>query len=368
MSLHPDNVAGRVAVIGAGLMGRLLALLLLDRGHPVTLFDRDPVNEGRAAAWTGAGMLAPWAELESAERGVFELGVRSLTLWPALADRLGREAIDFHQEGSLLVAHAGDRSEYQRTLNQLRTRLGGQSENDLRELDRHSLQQLEPDLHSSFSEGLWLPREAWVDGQKLMGRLAELVLARGAVWHAQTPVLDAPPGRVITATGCQDFDITIDCRGVGGCQGFADLRGVRGEILWLHAPEVTLKRPVRLIHPRYRLYMVPRGGHRFVLGATQIESEDVGPVTVRSALELLSAAYTLHPGFAEARVIKTDANLRPALDDNLPRVVVEKRAEADASKTVVRINGLFRHGFLLAPLVAQQALQHLAPTAMATNA
>ena len=368
MLLHADSVAGpvseRIAVVGAGLMGRLLALLLLDRGHHVTLFDRDPINEGSAAAWTGAGMLAPWAELESADRGVFELGVRSLALWPSLADRLGRETIDFHQEGSLLVAHAGDRSEYQRTLSQLRSRLDGQGDDDLRELDRRSLQELEPDLHSSFAEGLWLPREAWLDGQKLMARLGELVQAQGAVWHARTPVLDVAPGHLATAGGRHDFNVVIDCRGMGGSQGFDDLRGVRGEILWLHAPEVTLTRPVRLVHPRYRLYMVPRSGHRYVLGATQIESDDAGPVTVRSALELLSAAYTLHPGFAEARVIKTDANLRPALDNNLPRVAAEK----DAGKTLVRVNGLFRHGFLLAPLVAQQALQQLAPAAVATSA
>lgn len=339
-----------MAIVGAGLMGRLLALHLLDRGHRVTLFDRDPIAGGRAAAWTGAGMLAPWAELESAERGVFELGVRSLALWPALADRLGREAIDYHEEGSLLVAHAGDRTEYQRTLSQLTLRLGGNSP-DLRQLDRAALQQLEPDLHGGFTEALWLPREAWLDGQKLMTRLGDRLLTQGALWHANTPVLEVQAGRVVTAAGPQDYDTVIDTRGMGGAAGFADLRGVRGEILWLHAPEVTLTRPVRLVHPRYRLYMVPRNDHHYVLGATQIESSDSGPLTVRSALELLSAAYSLHPGFAEARVIKSDANLRPALDDNLPRITAETG--------LLRVNGLFRHGFLLAPLIAEQALEML---------
>lgn len=357
-----------VAIAGAGLMGRLLALLLLDRGYRVTLFDRDPVAGGRAAAWTGAGMLAPWAELESADCGVFELGVQSLALWPSLADRLGREAIDYREGGSLLVAHAGDRSEYQRTLSQLRSRLGGErsaaapkdagsngrnaERTGLQALDRQELQRLEPDLPASFAEGLWLPCEAWLDGQKLMTRLAEAVLAQGGRWHADTPVLSAEPHRIVHVTGEETFDTVIDTRGTGGAQGFEDLRGVRGELLWLYAPEVTLTRPVRLMHPRYRLYLVPRSDHHYVLGATQIESDADGPVTVRSALELLSAAYTLHPGFAEARVIKTDANLRPALDDNLPRLIV--------APGLVRVNGLFRHGFLLAPLIAQQVLQHLA--------
>lgn len=337
-----------IAIAGAGLIGRMLALLLVERGHHVTLFDRDPIESGRAAAWTGAGMLAPWAELESADRGVFELGVRSLGLWPTMADRLGREAIDYQEGGSLLVAHGGDRAEYRRCFGQLTSRLGDDQHDSLRTLDRDGLRQLEPDLAGNFNEGLWLPGEAWVDGQRLMTRLAEVLVSKGVVWHSDTVVQSVESETVVTAGENWHFDTVVDSRGIGGGQSFADLRGVRGELLWLDAPEVRLTRPVRLMHPRYRLYMVPRRDGRYVLGATQIESDDAGPVTVRSALELLSAAYSLHPGFAEARVVHTDANLRPALDDNLPRIVL--------GEGVVRINGLFRHGFLLAPLVVQEAV------------
>ena len=52
-----------------------------------------------------------------------------------------------------------------------------------------------------------------------------------------------------------------------------------------------LRRPVRLLHPRFPIYVVPWSGNRFMVGATQIESEADGPVTLRSALELLGAAY-----------------------------------------------------------------------------
>ena len=65
----------------------------------------------------------------------------------------------------------------------------------------------------------------------------------------------------------------------------------------LHAPEVSLRRPVRLMHPRYPLYIAPKPDHVFVIGATEIESEDTSPASVRSTLELLSAAYSLHSGF-----------------------------------------------------------------------
>ena len=71
-------------------------------------------------------------------------------------------------------------------------------------------------------------------------------------------------------------------------------------------------------------------------------------VTARSVLELLSAAYALHPAFGEAEIIETGADLRPAFPDNLPRIRREGR--------MIHVNGLYRHGFLLAPALARRAV------------
>jgi glycine oxidase len=81
-----------------------------------------------------------------------------------------------------------------------------------------------------------------------------------------------------------------------------------------------------------------------MVGATSVESDDAGEVTARSALELLSAAYALHPAFGEARIVELAVGIRPAFEDNLPRIVQRGRT--------LYINGLYRHGFLLAPALA----------------
>ena len=52
-----------------------------------------------------------------------------------------------------------------------------------------------------------------------------------------------------------------------------------------------------------------------MIGATVIESEETGPISVRSALELLSAAYALDPAFGEAEIVAAWRR-RPA---SLPR-------------------------------------------------
>ncbi len=136
-----------------------------------------------------------------------------------------------------------------------------------------------------------------------------------------------------------------------GARADLPLRGVRGEVLWLHAPGLVLRRALRLLHPRWRVYLVPRPQDIVFVGATEIESEDRSPISVRSALGLLSAAHSVIPELAEARIVHTETNLRPALPDNLPRI--------DAARGLTRINGLFRHGWLLAPALVEEALEHL---------
>jgi glycine oxidase len=66
-------------------------------------------------------------------------------------------------------------------------------------------------------------------------------------------------------------------------------------------------------------------------------------------MELLGAAYALHPAFGEAEIVEAGVGVRPAFADNLPRVSREANQ--------VSINGLYRHGFLLAPAMARQAAE-----------
>ena len=118
----------------------------------------------------------------------------------------------------------------------------------------------------------------------------------------------------------------------------------------LHAPAVKLSRPTRLIHPRYPIYIAPKENGIFRIGATEIESSDVSPVSVRSTLELLSAAYSIDSGFAEARILDMVAQCRPTLPDNLPAI----RRLGDRT---LQINGLYRHGFLIAPAMLDVVME-----------
>ncbi len=312
-----------VSVIGAGIAGAWQALLFAQAGHEVTLHERSDATMTQSTSYWAGGMLAPYCEAETSEPVIVRLGIRSLDLW--------RE--HFPQtpfNGSLVVAHPRDRADFERFA-RLTT--------CYRRLDAHAVTELEPSLEGRFRDGLFYADEGHVEPRRVLPELhARFTAAGGTIQFAS----EANP---------EDLDgIVIDCRGLSARDAQPALRGVKGEIILIETDEVELSRPVRLIHPRWPLYVIPRGGNRFMLGATSIESEDNG-VSVRSALELLGAAYAVHPAFAEARIVEFGSGLRPAFPDNLPRIAIDNQK--------IAVNGLYRHGFLLAPALAELTLGYI---------
>ncbi|WP_422376028.1 glycine oxidase ThiO [Roseibium sp.] len=306
-----------VLVRGAGVAGLALARELLRRKVKVSLVDRRSDWSG-SASWLAGGMLAPWCERENAEEPVLRFGKGAIDWWDRAVPGLLR------RRGTLVVAPARDTRELDRFA--LRT-------SGYRLLDRSEVTALEPELEGRFAKGLFFEGEAHLDPRAALQMLLDDLIADGVDFHVRSDCSENASG------------LTADCTGMAARD--PDLRPVRGEMLILHAPDVHLARPVRLLHPRFPVYVVPREDQHFMIGATMIESGDNGPVTVRSTMELLNAAYSLHPGFAEARIVETGAGLRPAYADNLPRV----RRAGDT----IFVNGFYRHGFLLAPHFADLA-------------
>ena len=351
----------RIGIAGAGVLGRLLAWQLGRAGHAVTVFDPAPGPQapatgtltGRsepAAGFTAAGMLSPIAELDNAGPEMARLGWRSMALWRGIADDLraaGCTAPLFAQHGSLLLAHGADLGTARRVLARLQAATGQPSELPAPQaLGPAALATLEPAVASGLHAWL-LPDEAQVMPRELLQALASH--APNVHWCWGERATRVEPGLITLADGdVMPFDTAVDVRGVGS-RPELPLRGVRGEVVWLHAPGVPLQRPVRLLHPRHRVYIVPRPGDLFIVGASEIESEDRSPVSLRTAVELMTAAHSVIPELAEARIVHMEANLRPALPDNEPHTHQEPG--------LLRINGLFRHGWLLAPALIHDVLR-----------
>lgn len=351
-----------IAILGAGLVGRLLAYRLAQQGHHIDLYERGGPSGEQSAAYIAASMLAPVAESATAARLITELGLASLKIWPQWLVELDaslsspqdsaqeRVPIFFQQQGTLVLWHHHDEEEAQRFYQRLDVSLATRHHCAPQKLQAAALAALEPSLASRFMQGIYLPGEGQLDNRALLDGLLAYVKQKNVHLHwqhnAEVEAIKA--------------DRVIDCRGLGAQTSWNStcffssnvLRGVRGEVIRLHAPEVALKRPIRLLHPRYPLYIAPKPNHIYVIGATEIESEDLSEISVRSTLELLSAAYTVHPGFGEARILEMRSQCRPTLANHLPQIRWD-------GQRCIAINGLYRHGYLIAPAVVQAALNLL---------
>ena len=312
-----------VSIIGAGIAGAWQALLFAQAGRDVTLHERSDAAMTQSTSHWAGGMLAPYCEAETSEPVISRLGIRSLELWRA----------HFPQtpfNGSLVVTHARDRADFERF---------ARLTSGHRRLDAAGVTELEPSLEGRFRDGLFYADEGHVEPRRVLPELHARFTAAGGTIQFNSD-----------ANASELDGIVIDCRGLAARDTQPELRGVKGEMILIETDEIELSRPVRLIHPRWPLYVIPRGGNRFMLGATSIEGEDNG-VSVRSALELLGAAYAVHPAFAEARIVEFGSGLRPAFPDNLPRITIDNQR--------IAVNGLYRHGFLLAPALAELTLGYV---------
>lgn len=296
-----------ISILGQGVAGLCAATALTEAGLAVEVIV--PEGAPEPVSRLAGGMLAPFCEGETAPPEVVVRGQGAADWWAARVPGVMRR-------GTLVLAAPRDRAELDRfaraTTGHAWTDPGA----------------LEPDLQDRFTRGLHYAAEAHLDPVVALAHLSASLSERGVSFRSSRA-----RGRI------------VDCRGMGAADRLPDLRAVRGETVTVHAPAVRLTRTVRLLHPRFPCYIVPRGQGKYMIGATMVESAHPGAITARAAMELLSAAFTVHPGFAEAEVLATGTGLRPAFPDNIPAI----RQAGDR----IYLNGLYRHGFLLAPALAE---------------
>lgn len=336
----------QAGIVGMGIMGRLLALALHNAGWKVSLFDEQQADNNCSS--TAAGLLTPFSECDKADPVIARLGQESVThYWPTILQQLAK-SIYFQQAGCLVVHHPQDKAEWQHFSQRLNRKLV--AKDYFQHLSKDRLLELEPGL-DKFATAYYFPAEAQIDCQSVMNSLKKYLQAQNLSLFFNNPVTALTSRQIVTPIKTYPFDYVFDCRGMGARTVFSDLRAVRGELIHLYAPEVQLHRPIRFLHPRYSLYIVPRPEHNYLIGASEVESEDYSSISVRTSLELLTAAYYVHSGFAEARIIETKTHCRPTLASHLPRIHYQEG--------LIAVNGLYRHGYLIAPALVAEILRAL---------
>ncbi len=301
-------------------------------------------------------MLAPVGELSFGEQELLNLNLSSAELFPGFVSELEEAtgiATGFERSGALHVALDRDEAE------QLHRRYRLQAEMDLEAewLTPKRCRELEPGLAPSNAGGVHVPGEASVDPRALCAALLAGLEGEGAEVRSGAEVVEALISddhlEGVRLDSGEELRAANTVLANGAWAGASEwlpegarpaVRPVKGQIVALRGPASD---PVcERIVASERVYVVPRGDGRLIVGATVEERGFDTTVTAGGVHELLREAYRLLPDIAELELLETSAGVRPATPDNLPLI------GPGAIEGLVLATGHYRNGVLLAPLTA----------------
>lgn len=342
-----------VVVIGAGVIGCSIAFRLAQARLRVSVIDRG--EPGAEASNAAAGMLAPQGETVDPD-AFFDLCASSRDLYPSfLADIKGLSgcSVEYRSEGALLVATNEHECHELETIYQGQTRFGLK----LERLNAEAVHKLVSGLSSEIGCGLLVPRDHWLDNERLTQALAEACLRLGVTFRLSTEVtklnargdrIDSVETRSPEGTGHisgGQFVLAAGCWSsalVAPLSMKLPMQPCRGQIIEFDSP-ADLPMVVRSgIN-----YLVPRPKQRILVGTT---AEYVGfdkAVTGAGLQAILQGAARIAPLIENLRFRRAWSGLRPDTADHRPIL------GCGDLKNLVLATGHFRNGILLAPVTAQ---------------
>jgi glycine oxidase len=353
-----------VVIVGGGIAGLAVAWRAQGQGLRTVVLERDRLAHG--ATHVAAGMLAPISEARVGERGLLALSRASLDRYPAFVEELAAASQcdpGYRTSGTLLVARDRDEAEaLDRELSE-REGMGLAVERLLPSEARRRKPALAPTLRLALD----VPADHAIDPRALSVALAAAVERAGGVLREDAEVasvMTSDDGERVVGVELAGGERVLTDRVViaagawaGGLHGVpaharVPVRPVKGQVMRLRDPAGPglLTRTIRM-QPGY---LVPRGDGRYVLGATMEEQGfDTAP-TAGGIFELLRDAIELVPGVSELAIEEVAAGLRPGTPDNAPVL------GPAAIEGLHWAAGCFRHGILLAPIVADTLAATLA--------
>ena len=323
-----------VIIVGGGIIGLSTAWQLRQEGVDVVVLDPAPGTGGTHAA---AGMLAPIHEAYWGESHILRLNLAASQAWPAFADELGVDAVDYRRNGTLMAAFDADDKAVLDNLGDLHEQEGLPVER----LRSRECRSREPLLAPGVRGGVYSPVDHQVNPRRvvaeLLNRVPTLAVSAIEVTHNQVVADD---DRVMA---CQQVVVAAGAW-TGRLLG-VPIRPLKGQILRLSGPEGLLRLPVRGVVRGSTVYAVPRSNGEIVVGATQEEQGFDTRVTAGGVYELLRDVLAVLPGLSEIDLVETWAGLRPGAPDNAPII-------GTGDDGIVYATGHYRNGILTAPITA----------------
>ena len=310
-----------VAIIGGGVIGCSIAYHLSDLGIHATVFERNRFASGASGAT--AGLVAPLQYINPSVAATFDLGLRSLNMFPSLAADLREAGVDpaFQQSGYLAVAMET------KEVDELRSQLDWQTELGMGVtwLDREDVLEREPEISHEVLGGTFSPMEAHITGASYVDALVHAAGRKGARFLQHTEVVGLETSGV-HVTGVRTGDGIVPAGhtvlATGAWTGIPNrwlpsalpVPPVKGQRVLLRKTGFLPRCPVNSRHGS----VIPQADGNVLLAATHEEGKFDHDVTAHAVSELVAGAVAMYPTLRDATFVGGRAGVRPGSPDGSP--------------------------------------------------
>ena len=310
-----------VVIIGGGVIGCSVAYQLAKLGLKSTVLERTYFGAGASGAT--AGVIGPLWHLDPESKATFSLGMRSLEMFPSLANELVGAGIDsgFRQNGILKLAFTQEQVE------ELNDNLAWQGElgHGVVWLEPDEILHREPEVSRQVLGGVFSPEEGHVQGQRYVEALVHAASRLGATFlqGAEVIGLEFQGGKVTgarTTTETYYGDHTV--LAAGPWTGIASrwlpqdipIRPVKGQRILLRKVGFLPKCPVH----NFGAYLVPWTDGNLLVASTREEGRFDVETTAEGVRRMISAAIAGFPALQDANFVSARAGVRPGTPDDIP--------------------------------------------------
>lgn len=330
-------------VIGAGVIGMMLARELSQAGANVTVLDRKACAQ--ESSWAGGGIVSPlypWRYPEA----VTQLATWSQSSYVHLAQELIEETgydPELRQKGMLMVSV----DDQQEALDWAQ-----KFHRPLRKVDAGFLYQKEPNLKAGLTEGLWMPEVSSIRNPRLGRSLRESLLQNPRInllEHQEVTAIETD-GEVVTGVRTSQGTLSAGQVVIAGGAWSAELlqqvdrtlpvEPVHGQMMLFKAKPGLVNRVVL----KDGRYVIPRNDGRVLVGSTLEHIGFEKRTTEEAARSLYETALDIVPALSEYPIEHHWSGLRPGSPEGIPYI-----GQVTGYRNLYINAGQYRNGLVLAP-------------------
>ena len=312
-----------IAIVGGGVIGTSIAYYLSRLGIKSTVFEQSRFGSGASGAT--AGVVGPLWHLDPANRPLFDMGLRSLDMFPGLVASLVEEGLDpeFRQTGILKLAFAPDEVKL------LHNDLAWQGElgRGVRWVDAAEVIDREPQVNPQVLGGVYSPQEGSINGRRYVRALVQAAARHGATFHEETEVLGlVTEGSSVTGvkTAAQTYHAGHTVLAAGYWTGIADrwvpevppVKPEKGQRILLRQTGLMPRCAVSNFIPGYLIPQVD--GDLLATADIREEGETNERPTVDAIGKILASAVASFPALKDATFVEARAGVRPGTESESP--------------------------------------------------